>query len=782
MLNLILLSIFLHFSTAGFAQNDPGTLDAEKDLVYYSADIINADLIMEKAKLTGNVKILFDQYELNASNAEIFKRETTLKAWGNVRLEGNNSYIEADRIELNYKTQKATITNVRLTSGQLLLEAKTVYKISDEVYEATNAKFTTCMTCPPGWRIKGKKIQTNINKYVEIKGGRFQILNQTLFPLPWLVLPLNTRRKTGLLSPELENSSGNSGLEFTVPYFLVIDPHRDFTFSPMIYFDDKNFNTTGAKLLTEYNQWLGSKSKLYLKTAFMYDDAHLDFNSNPNPGNRWFLHFTNYFVLPRNIIQKSNLTLLKERTYLSDFTSEVSGRGEPALKNTFSLSKAKGNRFLSAKAIYHINLLVEDPAARDNFSVQKLPEINYSISETPFLNNFLLFNSSATYTNFHRNSRSFDEINSNTGDPDLLKDIDVTGATGQFNTEEDLIRTGHRLRLNAEVSAPFRIGDSFDVRPALSYKDSYYRFNVDKKLTINNNSSTPYAPFAYSRYVEFSNSIRTEFSKVYGGEVKHKIVPEIIFRYGSSVEHSGNIFFNGTAAGKNLPYHRQYQPITDENFYEDGHNVQFDYWDRFFRANVVEFSISNMLIKKHRQELVTYYDQPFFFSLTQSYDFKNKNEAAIPDPWSNLNSLLKFKSKNFINHTQASYFYKAKQTNITTSNKFIYKPGRYIKVDYSDFLTVDYTGALTDNRTQNIRFGLGWEFETLKVSGWTNYSILQKDHLGWGSNLSYTPRGNCWGIGVRLWKLNNTNKINSKFNFRLNFGPDPRSRKSLLTI
>lgn len=771
-------------STLAFAQNDPGTLDAEKNLIYYSADIINADLVMETANLTGNVKILFDQYELNASNANISKKDTTLKAWGDVRLEGNNSYIEAESIELNYKTQKATITNVRLTSGQLLLEAKTIEKLSDEVYEATSAKFTTCVTCPPAWRIKGKKIKTNINKYVDIKGGRFQILNQTLFPLPHLILPLNTRRKTGLLPPGFENSSGKSGLEVTIPYFWAIDPHKDITFYPMIYLNNKKFNTTGAKMLTEYNQWLGSKSKLYLKTALMYDDAHLDFNENPNPGTRWFLHFTNHFKLPRDIVQKSRITLVKERTYLKDFTSEVSGRGEAALKNSFSLSKAKGNKFISSEAIYYINLLVENPEVSDNFSVHKLPELNYSISETPFLNNFFLFNSSATYTNFHRNARSFDEIATNSSDPNnITKDIDVSGASGLFNTQEDLIRTGHRLRLNAELSAPFRIGELFDIRPVVAYKDSYYHFNVDKSLTTNNSGDTLYEQFAYSRYIEFSNSIRTEFSRVFNNEIKHKIVPEISFRYGSSIEQSDNVFFNNRRdESKRLPYHRQFQPITDEDFYGFDHGVQFDYWDRFFRANIVEFSLTNIFIKKHRQELITYYDQPFFFSLKQSYDFRNQEIAEVPDPWSNLNGVLKFKSKYFIHHTQASYFYKAKQTNITTSNKFIYKPGRYIKVDYSDFLTVDHRGALTDNRTQNVRLELGWEFPTLKLSGWTNYSLLEKKSLGWGSNMFYTPRGNCWGVGVSILKLDNTDDINTNFTFSFNYGPDPRTRKSLLTI
>ncbi len=775
-------------STLSFTQNNPDVLQGKKGLIYYSADIINADLITNTAMLTGNVNILFNNYELSASNAFISKQDNLLQAWGNVRIKGSSSYIEARKVELNYKTQKGSLFDVRLTSGQILLEAKTLKKTSTYIYEANEAKFTTCLTCPASWTIKGKKIKTNINKYVDIKNGKFQILNQTIFPLPHLILPLNTRRKTGILPPRLGNTSGNSGSELSQPFFWNIDPHRDLTLTPMIYLKSKDFITTGGKLLTEYNQWLGSKSRLYLKSALMYDNAYLNKNNVLDPSSRWFLTYNNFFVLPRGFIQKSQFTLIKERTYLNDFNSEVSGRGEAALKNIFSISKAKGNKFISAQTVYYINLLVHDPSTNDNFSIHKLPELKYSLIETPFLKNIFLFNTDVVYTNFHRNSSSFDEITTNSSNPNnIIKNINTTTNTGQFDTSKDLIKTGHRLRLNAELSAPFKIGNYFNIHPALSYKDSYYHFNVPKSSTVNNSALNPYSQFAFSRYIEFSNSINTEFSRIFFNQIKHKIVPEITFRYGSSIDQSKNIFFDHDINKNNnkkveLPYHRQYQPITDEDFYAFDHAVQFDYWDRFFRANVIEFSLTNIFIKKHRKELKTYYDQPFFFSLKQSYDFKNQQQSSSPDPWSNLDGFLRFKSKHFINFTQTSYFYKAKKSRLFTTNKFIYKPDRYVGIDYSYFIAVDNAGFLTKNKTETVTFSLGWDFPTIQFSAWTRFSLIGDRKQGWGTNFFYTPIGNCWGIGIRLWKLDNDDTIRRDFSFQFNYGPRPEIQKSSLTI
>ena len=782
-----------------------GTEDAEKDLIYSSGDIISADLITEEVSFKGNVKILFENYELSAKNAKVNKKTTTLVAWGDVILEGNNSYIEADKVTLNYKTKEGDLEGVRLTSGKLLIEAKRIKKLSDDIYEAEKARYTTCSTCPGAWRIKGRKIKTNIKEYIQIKGGRFQILNRSLFPLPNLTFPL-TNRKTGFIQPELEKLPGEVGLEFSQPFFWNIDKHRDLTLTPMWYFDFndfqklKGFESNGAKLHAEYNQWLGSKSRLKLNTALMYDGTFVDENGQLAPDTRWFIDYTNFFVLPRNVIQKTNFTLLKERNYLNTFISEVSGRGEAALKNTFSLSQEKGNRFASAEVVYHINLLVENPNETENLSIQKLPELSYDISTIPFFKNRLLFKSNATYTNFHRNARSYDEV---TDSPDQSSqqrqanpvdfDIDPEG-DGVFDVAgRDLIRTGHRLRLQAEVSSPFKIGKLFDVMPALNYRDSYYSFNLDKDNTINNNSDTPYSPFAFSRYLEFSNSLRTEFSKVISPNFKHKIIPDLSFRLGTQVDRSDNVFFESQG---NLPFHRQYQPISDNDFFNFRHGVQFDYWDRFFRAETLELNITNILIRKNKQELVTYYDQPFFFNLRQSYDFRNERTSDTPDPWSNLDGVLKLRSKRFVNFTKFSYFYKARKINISTESQFIYKPGRFISLGYSDFSTVDEAGVLeTNNRVKNLSSRLGWEFPTLKFSGNYNYSILDKKSLGWEADFLYTPRGNCWGLGVRVTHIVNLNanrvdengqvtQVDSsdtgvRLRFQFDFGPDPQNRSAL---
>ena len=778
----IFFLFILSFSSRLLAQS-PNLLPFSEninELKYYSADFINTNLIEESAELKGNVKIIFDNYEVTAKNATLSKRTNKIYLKGNVRIENQDSFIQADEAELDYKTQKGVLKNARIISGQFLLEAKTIDKINKNIFIAEKAQFTTCSTCPPTWKIKSQKIKTNIEKYIDIQGGFLQILNQTILPLPPLVLPINTRRKTGFISPSFSNSTGTTGNEFAQPFFWAIDPHRDLTITPMIYTEKFFKDLNGKKLHLEYRQWISNKSWLNLNTALMHDSTYKNLNNTTVSTSRWFFNFINFFELPKDTIQRSNLTLIKEREYLNDFINEVQGRAEPALRNSFSLAKFKKNMFTSLEIVHHTNLLIENPFETNNSSIQKLPDIRYSISETPIWKNRLLTQADIQYTNFFRNGRNFDDVIDNAEDLFAPKLALNTDGDGVFDPDKDLIRQGHRLRLNASISFPSKLGQNFSIMPKFKYKDAYYSFNIANS-DVDQTADSNFSNFAYSRYFEISNSIRTEFSRVINQKYKHKIIPEFILKLGSDIKKSDSVFFDSQGL---LPYHRQYQPVTDSDFFAFRHGVQFDYHDRFFKAEVAEFQLTNLIIQKKKQDTITYYDQPFYFNLIQSYDFRNARLSDNPDPWSNLDGVLKLKTKFYTNLTQTSYFYRANQANISTINRFTYRPGKFLSIGYSDLFTVNEEGQLTDNRTKNANFELGWEFPIFKFSGQIAYSLLSRKHLGWKTHFLYTPRGNCWGLRLNFFEIaNNINQgLGFKVNFFFNFGPDNSLKKSILNI
>src|SRR5574340_1663779 len=54
-----------------------------------------------------------------------------------------------------------------------------------------------------------------------------------LLYMPWMTFPLTDKRKSGFLAPNF-GSTGNSGMEISLPYYWNIAPNRDATLTPRL--------------------------------------------------------------------------------------------------------------------------------------------------------------------------------------------------------------------------------------------------------------------------------------------------------------------------------------------------------------------------------------------------------------------------------------------------------------------------------------------------------------------------------------------------------------------
>ena len=764
------LLAFLNLLPKVWAENK--TSSSQNNIIY-QADVIQVQLEKGSARLKGNVVIFFEGYRLSANEAEIVLKESRFTARGEVLIENLVTQIYADEVEIFFNDHTGVLKNARIESGQMLVEAKEIRKLDKEVFEAQNSYFSTCTTCPPLWRFGARKIKTNIQKYVDIKSGTLQIGKRPIFWIPWIVFPVNTRRKTGFLPPRPDISFSRGQVGFEQSFFWAIDEHKDLTITPIIY------SESGLKTILNYRHVFDSQSRLEFNFGYMKDNHFdfFDFNKEKEVTtiqSRWFLDFKNQFYLPEDFIQKSKFSLLGDLIYLSDFPHEIKGQRESALKNQLSLIRNKSNAYLShhlsIEFIYHINLLTEDIKSKNFDAVHRTPEIRYSILERPFWNRFR-FRLDNEYIRFARKGLSFDEADIINSKKQLSQ-----SPSGSYNPETDLIRTGQRLFLNPHITGSFNLNQKLMFLPRLSFLQSLYSFDPSPSGT----AFQEFSKNALRSYVIGELEFKTQFSKVHNSNWKHIIEPSVSYINGNLLHQTDHVFFDST---RGLPFHRRYQPINDADFFDYTHGIQFDYLDRIENTQVLKFSLLQSLLQKKKIDGISTYNQAFYFELSQTYDFLHA-QIDQPDPWSNLTILAKAKTKKLETFTQTSYFHKLMKTNISTRNKYIYKPGHFFEITYKNNYLVD------DNNQETLRqeflgFGLGWNLQSLNFSGRFLYSTLEDQIQRWNGHLSYSPPGNCIKISVDGYYTVSQRQINRpdlKFEFQWNFGSGTESNTNIKAI
>ena len=144
----------------------------------------------------------------------------------------NNNKIASKDIELYFDENGQLGKNARLKGSSLISENdKTIIN---------NGIFTTCKQnekCPP-WSLKSKKITHDLDKkIITYDKSTLQLYDIPVFYFPKFFHPdPSVKRQSGFLIPSFVNSS-KTGTSTRIPYYHVIDDHKDLTITPQFYFN-----------------------------------------------------------------------------------------------------------------------------------------------------------------------------------------------------------------------------------------------------------------------------------------------------------------------------------------------------------------------------------------------------------------------------------------------------------------------------------------------------------------------------------------------------------------
>ncbi len=725
----------------------------------YSADQIHASLILSTLTLTGHVEIFYKDFELKSDSAVLNDKDKTIKAKGNIVFKTIDGTLFADEALYHYETRTGTFQNAKLISDQVYFESDIMKQTGPDSFEADNAFYTTCSTCPPSWSIKAKKLKTNLKESIEVSWPSFRILNVPIFIFPKFIFPLNTRRKTGFLPPEVGFHSERLGFYFAQPFFWNMGRSYDST-SKLYY-----YLNSGPKVHLNVRKVFNFNSQAEFNGAYFYDTKYEDHIGIIQPTHRWFGHYIHSLDLPFGLIQKTDLKLVNETYYLSDFPEEIPGHQDPAISNKVSITKHFNTHAAWIDTTYNTNLIKDDPQSSNEDSVHKLPEFRWVSGEKQLLKK-LSFNWDNAWASFYRKNGSFDHIQLNPGG--YLPKVPSIGANTQtFDKTLDLIRTGQRLHNQFRVTHPYSLGDYAFLKTSLLGQNSIYFFD-------SNLEQVQIMDTANRNYLEGQIELKTQISKVYSDIWKHKIEPVFLYQYGSILNQTNHVFFQGI---ENFPYHRRFEPISDVDYFQFRHGIQFDEKDRLFNANILHLKLNQYWIKKNKTpEGQVHYSRPIRLWLYQAFDFSHQ-DSSNPDPWSNFEAGLNWKTGKIESSAHMSYFYKAKAFDASFFTKFIYKPGTYLHVGYVTTSLINRNYQV-QSETKTLGFGAAWKIPYMHFSGYSNYSLTEKTWLDWSLENFIQPPGKCWEFGIRLFQrldIINPGFPSASASFRIDFGPkNPR--------
>lgn len=446
----------------------------------------------------GHVVLSAQGQRMSADYVWVDTTTRELKAKGNVIWVDTTTTIQAAEIQFNLDTGFGSIFYGKVSNDLYALKGQLIRKISDDRYLTTEGEYTTCKDCPESWKLSARSVDMTLDGYAFMDNVFIKIKDIPTLFIPYLIVPVKTRRQTGLLFPRIATSSRH-GFSLVQPLFLAIDKHQDMTLG------FGKYSNRGLRYEFEYRykSYDGIDGQLkFFRTNDRSFTGGKSYRQAVRTVNEWPFH--------ERFHMRWRLFEVGDQEYVRDFPEDMPGDLQPAMESSVVASVPFPDFFVSAEVKRYRNLLYDRLVGFDGGTVQSAPSVYFGVKERTLLGP-LLASFSGRYDRFARHNGPFQDVNKN--------DI--------YDSQVDTLREANRFLLSPEFSAPFRLGSFLSIGPSLQYNELRYSFHLP---TANQNVAN-----TSKRYVLGRLEASTAFERVYNydgatvSRFKHLVSPFVTY-------------------------------------------------------------------------------------------------------------------------------------------------------------------------------------------------------------------------------------------------------------
>ncbi|WP_444678327.1 LPS-assembly protein LptD [Halomonas sp. E19] len=183
--------------------------------------------------LAGEVVLRRGDSQLESPRVSVPASRETAHAEGPLALRDLNLLVRGAEAEVSLVSDEARIASAHYVLHDEFLRGSALQlsRLEDGRFRLSSANFTTCEPGNELWRLATSDLVLDRESgFGTARHARLELGQVPVFYWPWVRFPIDDRRHTGFLWPELGVSSG--GYELSTPFYWNIAPNQDGTLTP----------------------------------------------------------------------------------------------------------------------------------------------------------------------------------------------------------------------------------------------------------------------------------------------------------------------------------------------------------------------------------------------------------------------------------------------------------------------------------------------------------------------------------------------------------------------
>jgi len=254
--------------------------------------------------------------EIAADGARFDRASGDMSITGNIEYRDPATRVRGDNARYNTTSKLFSIDGARYdlyslpargAAGHIELKANEQVVLSDVTY-------TTCAEGDNGWLLRASSLKVDRESgTATARNARLEFKGVPILYSPYLTYPVDGRRKSGLLLPDV-GSSGQRGVEYAQPWYFNLAPNYDATLTPH-YMSRRGIQAKG-----EF-RYLAGDTRGILAGEFLPDD-------DVTNENRSLIHWYNQSLLPGDWRNTVDITDVTDSRYFEDLYSGLSNTSQ----------------------------------------------------------------------------------------------------------------------------------------------------------------------------------------------------------------------------------------------------------------------------------------------------------------------------------------------------------------------------------------------------------------------------------------------------------------------
>ena len=226
---------------AAFPAQEPstGVSRVRTEIPYRDGKVILVSDFQERIsrtryRATGNVVISFQDIVVTSKTLEYDEETREGFTTGETRFSQKQQWLVCSRAEFNLKSQTGIFYDASgYTDRQFFITGRTILKTGPDTYRVVEGTMTACLEKRPKWSFATSRADIRINGTARLHGTAFKIKGIPVLYTPYLMVPMEEKKRSSGIIPFHTGSSTSKGRAFRAGYYRTLGNSADAT----LYFD-----------------------------------------------------------------------------------------------------------------------------------------------------------------------------------------------------------------------------------------------------------------------------------------------------------------------------------------------------------------------------------------------------------------------------------------------------------------------------------------------------------------------------------------------------------------